>query len=277
MNAEKSYYPLFSTKTGGSIPEKTRDYSSSLQIDYSLFTGHSINQSSTPEMQNTKRHICFWLTLVVAFISSFAFSSVSCYGAEEERKAFFGKEQASRDVRIVADWSLRSQDHEGVPFVILDKREAKLFVFNSNGRLLGAAPALLGAAVGDKDFEGVGNKTLENIPPEQRITPAGRYVGWGGTYLAKGKYFWISYKAGLAIHAVVNPPGQRRLERIVSPDPAEHRISWGCINVPTKFFNGNMRRVFAATNGIVYILPETQPASEFFGITGVNSIVSGNK
>ena len=221
-------------------------------------------------MQKTQRHICSKLLIIIAFISSVAFSSVSCSAAEEERKAFFGTEPASRDVRIVADWSLRSQDNHGIPFVILDKKQAKLFLFNSEGRLLGAAPALLGAAIGDKDFEGVGNKTLAHIPPEQRITPAGRYIGWGGKYLGKGKYFWINYKAGLAIHAVVNPPGQRRLERIVSQDPAEHRISWGCINVPTKFFNGKMRKIFAASNGIVYILPETQPASEFFGITAVN-------
>ncbi len=228
-------------------------------------------------MQKSKHHIFSWLHIIIAFIISSAFSSVPCSAAEEERKAFFGTEQASDDVRIVADWSLRSQDIQGLPFVILDKKQAKLFLFNSDGRLLGAAPALLGAAIGDKDFEGVGNKTLSNIPPEQRITPAGRYVGWGGKYLDKGKYFWINYKAGLAIHAVVNPPGQRRLERIVSPDPAEHRISWGCINVPITFFNGSMRQIFAASNGIVYILPETQPASEFFGITGVNSVVSGNK
>jgi hypothetical protein len=176
------------------------------------------------------------------------------------------------------EWKGNKYDIKKIEFVkngynaiaILDKKEAKLFLFNAGGELLGAAPALLGAAVGDKDFEGVGNKTLSNIPPEQRITPAGRYVGWGGKYLGKGKYFWINYKAGLAIHAVVNPPGQRRLERIVSPDPREHRISWGCINVPTKFFNAKMRRVFAASNGIVYILPETMPASEFFGITAVN-------
>ncbi len=221
-------------------------------------------------MQKPERHIYSWLLIIIAFISSIAFSSVSCSAAEEERKAFFGTEQASDDVRIVADWSLRSQDNKGIPFVILDKKQAKLFLFNRDGRLIGAAPALLGAAVGDKDFEGVGNKTLAHIPPEQRITPAGRYTGWGGKYLGKGKYFWINYKAGLAIHAVVNPPGQRRLIRIVSADPAEHRISWGCINVPVKFFNGTMRKIFAASNGIVYILPETQPSSEFFGITAVN-------
>ena len=221
-------------------------------------------------MQNTKRRSCFWLHIVIAFISSFTVRSLTCFAAEEERKAFFGTEQASDDVRIVADWSLRSRDNQGIPFVILDKKQAKLFLFNSEGLLLGAAPALLGAAIGDKDFEGVGNKTLAHIPPEQRITPAGRYIGWGGKYLGKGKYFWINYKAGLAIHAVVNPPGQRRLERIVSQDPAEHRISWGCINVPTKFFNGKMRKIFAASNGIVYVLPEKQPASEFFGIPAVN-------
>ena len=221
-------------------------------------------------MQKIQRKSYSWLHIVIAFISIFEFSSVLCSAAEEEQKAFFGTEEASDDVRIVADWSLRSGNSLKMPFVILDKKEAKLFLFNAGGQLLGAAPALLGAAVGDKDFEGVGNKTLSNIPPEQRITPAGRYVGWGGKYLGKGKYFWINYKAGLAIHAVVNPPGQRRLERIVSPDPREHRISWGCINVPTTFFNAEMRRVFAASNGIVYILPENMPASEFFGITAVN-------
>ena len=47
-------------------------------------------------------------------------------------------------VRELARWAVDSADHGGMPFAIVDKRGATLNVFDGNGRLLGATPALPG-------------------------------------------------------------------------------------------------------------------------------------
>jgi len=46
--------------------------------------------------------------------------------------------------------------------------------------------------------------------------------------------------------------------------PLDKRISYGCINVPAKFFDNVVRPAFTGTNGIVYVLPETRLAREVF-------------
>ena len=63
----------------------------------------------------------------------------------EARSANFGTEAASGDARAVANWVATSGDNRGLPFVIVDKIDAKVFVFDATGALLGAAPALLAA------------------------------------------------------------------------------------------------------------------------------------
>jgi len=49
----------------------------------------------------------------------------------------------------MADWVVDSGDSGSLPFVILDKPDAKVFVFDQNGQLLGAAWVLVGLAQGD--------------------------------------------------------------------------------------------------------------------------------
>ncbi len=217
-------------------------------------------------MRKNTHHLRYWL-YVAALMVSFECISFSNTAAKSENKAYFGAEQTSNDVQLVANWVVQSHDNHGMPFVIVDKKQAKIFIFDAEGKILGAARALLGMAEGDYDPEGIGNKSLAQIPPKQRITPAGRYIARLGNNGHGGLYLWVDYDANLAIHAVVNPPGQRRLERIVSPDPKEHRISWGCINIPVICFNDIICPLFKKSKGIVYILPETKSPIAFFGIS----------
>jgi len=217
-------------------------------------------------MRTNTLHLRYWLH-VAALIVSLECISFPDATAKSENKAFFGAEQASDDVQLVANWAVKSHDNQGLPFVIVDKKQAKIFIFDVDGQIIGAARALLGMAEGDYDMESIGSKTLAQIPPKQRITPAGRYIARLGNNGHGGLYLWVDYDANIAIHAVVNPPGQRRLERIISPDPKEHRISWGCINVPVICFNTIICPLFKKSKGIVYILPETKSPIAFFGIT----------
>jgi hypothetical protein len=181
------------------------------------------------------------------------------------RHANFSGEQASADARAIADWVVDSGDNGGKPFVILDKTDAKLFVFNPAGHLIGASAALLGSARGDDSPPGIGNKQLAEITPNERTTPAGRFVAEPGENLKGEGIVWVDYDAGLSIHAVrANNPRERRLMRLASPTPTDNRISYGCINLPLNFFRTVVAPTFRRTRGIVYVLPETRPARVVF-------------
>ena len=185
------------------------------------------------------------------------------------KRADFAREPASRDARHIADWVVDSGDNQGLPFVVLDKTDAKIFVFDAGGRIRGAAPALLGLARGDDTVPGIGNRELSSIRPEERTTPAGRFVAERGTSM-RGKntedIVWVDYDSGVSLHRVVTSnPRDRRLERLATPTPADNRISYGCINVPAAFYNEVVNPSFTGTKGIVYVLPEIRPVRQVFG------------
>src|SRR5688572_11188945 len=53
------------------------------------------------------------------------------------------------DVHALHQWALATGDHQQQPFAVVDKRSARIFVFDGTGRLVGADHALLGQAPGD--------------------------------------------------------------------------------------------------------------------------------
>ena len=193
------------------------------------------------------------------------------------KRANFERERASRDVRQVADWVVHAADNrvdldsapeEGrLPFVILDKKDARLYVFDAAGRLRGAAPALLGLGTGDTALPGIGAQELSNIAPKDRVTPAGRFVAELGIDTHKEDVLWVDHDGALAIHRVITTnPKERRAHRLGTPTPLDNRISWGCINIPVKFYNQVVQPSFTGTRGIVYILPETRPLRAVFAL-----------
>src|SRR5690349_17491084 len=88
------------------------------------------------------------------------------------RQADFGREQAAAEVRAVADWVARSRDNGAAPFLIVDKRHARLFVFDAGAHLVANAPILLGSAKGDDSVPGIGDRKIADIRPDERTTPA---------------------------------------------------------------------------------------------------------
>ena len=188
------------------------------------------------------------------------------------RLAKFEHERASRDVTYVANWVVHSSDNHlaeddrRVAFVILDKKEARVYVFDETGRLRGVAPALLGLGLGDTAPPGIGAKQLSAIAPKDRITPAGRFVSRMGLDTHGKDVLWLDYDGALAMHRVAAGTAKdRRLERLSSPNPRDKRISFGCINLPVKFYENVLHPAFKESPGIVYVLPETKPAKELFG------------
>lgn len=181
------------------------------------------------------------------------------------KHANFQQEPTSRAAMHIADWVVDSGDNQGMPFVIVDKTGAKVFVFHANGLLRGAAPALLGLAMGDESVAGIGDRELSAIRPLERTTPAGRFVA-SLDRNSRGKgILWVDYDSAVSLHPVLTSNlRERRLERLTTPTPLDNRISYGCINVPAKFYSDVVNPAFAGTNGIVYVLPEVRGTREIF-------------
>ena len=79
------------------------------------------------------------------------------------------------DAEQVLRWVVRSRDNEDLPFIIIDKRQAHVWVFDRAAQLRGDAPVLLGSARGDHSVPGIGEMPLSQIKPADRTTPAGRF------------------------------------------------------------------------------------------------------
>lgn len=184
----------------------------------------------------------------------------------QSRRADFRGEAASREARLIADWVTAAGDNGEMPFVVIDKVHAKVFVFDPVGRLRGAAPALLGIARGDDTVPGIGDRKLSSIRLEERTTPAGRFIAVLGRDLHED-ILWIDYGSSLSLHRVVNgTAGDQRLQRLATETPVDNRISYGCVNVPIQFYEDFIRPAFTDTSGVVYILPEVKKIESVFPV-----------
>ncbi len=191
--------------------------------------------------------------------------SVASAPTQQLRQANFLDANPSEDARQVADWVAASGDNNGLPFIVVDKIGAMVFVFDSNDRLLGATSALLGEARGDDSVPGIGSQKLATITPAERTTPAGRFVAEPGRDLEHNDILWIDYGASLALHRVAQgSPGDHRLQRLASTSPSDKRITYGCVNVSIEFYDDVVQKTFSGTTGIVYILPEIKTLQEVF-------------
>lgn len=174
----------------------------------------------------------------------------------------FGVESASDEVRQMAGWVVASADSQKMPFIIVDKKNAKVFLFESSGQLHGASAALLGLGQGDDTVPGIGERKLSSIKPEERTTPSGRFVASLGTNLQGKEIVWIDYAAAISMHRVVTSnASERRAQRLASPSVLDNRISYGCINVPAPFFDAMLLPAFKKSSGVVYVLPERKTVS----------------
>ena len=174
-------------------------------------------------------------------------------------------EPLSETAQDLARWAIASGDNGGLPFIVIDKVAAEVLVYGGDGELRGATAALLGFAHGDDSVPGIGDRKLAAIRPEERTTPAGRFLSSFGPAASRADAFWVDYATAISLHPVVTAtPKERRLQRLQSPSPDDNRITYGCINVARPFYNNVIRRTFIGTKGVVYILPETRPLAEVF-------------
>ncbi len=181
----------------------------------------------------------------------------------------------SATVARMGAWAVSSGDNHGLPYIIVDKPAAEVFVFDSAGALLGAAPALLGVALGDDTAPGIGDIALSKIPLDERTTAAGRFVARLGPAEGMKNVLWVDFDSALSLHPVItSDPQEQRLQRLRSPSPEDRRITHGCINVPAAFYQNVVHKTFAGTAGVVYILPDSRPLEEVFPDFGIRAEAS---
>jgi hypothetical protein len=190
------------------------------------------------------------------------------------RQVDFGTTQPTDDVRQTAVWAVASGDHKNKSFVILDKKDARVYIFDPTGRLKAVSPVLLGYAVGDDNAPGIGDKPLSQILPEERTTPAGRYVAEMGMNARGEDVVWVDYDAAVSMHRVLTTnPAERRLERLATPTHEDNRVSYGCINLPKAFYEDVLAPTVRGGGAIIYVLPETRPLHQVFASINTKNLV----
>jgi hypothetical protein len=183
----------------------------------------------------------------------------------------FAGERASDDTRYVASWVLAIADNEGQPFAIVDKRDARIYIFEPDGQLIGASAALLGTDLGDLSVPDIAHRAPASLAPGERTTAAGRFASEPGHNDKGEDIVWVDYDASLAIHRLrPAPPHERRAERLDSSTTADNRISLGCIVVPVAFYESVVRPSLGQRRGVVYVLPESRPVQAMFGTVEVS-------
>ena len=204
--------------------------------------------------------------LVLAAVSHLAFQPAS--GAEPSRTF-------TPDAAELFQWVERTRDNGQLPFMIIDKRQTHLWVFDRSGRLQGDAPVLLGSARGDHSVPGIGDKKLSEIKSQERTTPAGRFVAEVGTNARGEDVVWVDYDGAVSMHRVLTTNSkERRVQRLATPTSDDNRVSYGCINVPTAFFENVVKTTVRGGNSIVYVMPESLPLRNVFSQLAVAHLKS---
>jgi hypothetical protein len=192
--------------------------------------------------------------------------AIACTAAAAPVDGSFDKARPSLDARLAVEWIRSSGDAAGQPFMVVDKKSARVFVFDGSGRMRAQTPALLGAARGDASAPGVGERAQNGtLQPEDLTTPAGRFVTHPGRNIDGEPVIWVDYAAAFAIHRL--RPGRSeasRSARLQSPRPQERRVSLGCVVVPVAFYLDVIEPLFGRRSGVVYVLPETPEGREQF-------------
>lgn len=172
----------------------------------------------------------------------------------------------SADAARVADWIASSGDNRSFPYAIIDKKAAAIFLFDAMGKPLGHAPVLIGIALGDDATPGVGRKSLAQLGPTEKTTPAGRFLAKYGWAAGRQRMLWVDYADSVGLHPIPKDAAksERRRERMLSPTSDDNRITFGCINVPASFYVRHVRPLFQSKGGYVYVLPDTKTVEAVF-------------
>lgn len=220
----------------------------------------------SPNHRVTRRHALFAGTAALAVIAAttapraWAASGSTASGANA-----WPLPDATAEARKLVAWATATSDHKGLPFAVIDKPAARIHVFSPRGQWVASSAVLLGAALGDTSAPDIGTRPLSQIRPEERTTPAGRFVTEPGRNLRGDDIVWIDYDSAVSLHRVRSASAaERRRQRLASASPGDKRISYGCVNAPEAFYNQYIAPVFGRGPGVIYVLPDTEPFATIF-------------
>jgi hypothetical protein len=179
--------------------------------------------------------------------------------------ADFGQVDAPADVVHVANWVSYTHNSQKKAFVLIDKKQAQMYVFDPSGKLRSRSPVLLGKAVGDDSAPGIGTRPFSQIREDEKTTPAGRFLARPGKNNHGVGIIWIDYNAAISMHRMRSASAdEHRADRMATEDPGDNRISYGCVNVPAAFYNSVLLPT-VKKGAYVYVLPETRTPQQQFG------------
>lgn len=180
--------------------------------------------------------------------------------------ADFRNDLPSPDARLMANWVVGTRDNGQRAFILVDKKDAREYVFTPDGHLVDSAPVLLGEAQGDRVIPGTETKLPSEIKPDEKTTPAGRFVAEPGVNADDEDVIWVDYDAAISMHRV-RPAvaAEQRLERLATLTTDDNRISFGCINLPRSFYEDVAKPTVTKYGAIIYVLPETTTVQAEFG------------
>jgi hypothetical protein len=179
--------------------------------------------------------------------------------------AKFGSEAPTPDARLLANWVVGTHDNGQHAFILVDKKDARAYVFRPDGQLQDSAPVLLGAAHGDTIAPGSGDKPLSQMTQDEKITPTGRFVAKPGVNADDEDVIWVDYDDAISMHRVrPKVESEHRLERLASLTTDDNRISFGCINLPVSFYEDVAKPTVDRYGAVIYVLPEQKSLQEVF-------------
>jgi hypothetical protein len=164
--------------------------------------------------------------------------------------------ELSDQQRAVSAIAIQNGDRR---FLMLDKSRGELLLF-VDGQPVFQGAALVGESRADEIPPYLFNKPF-SVPAKlaEKVTPAGLYTVRREADPHYGTIFTINEIKGtdwdITIHRIAIVPGERRPERIRSPDAAGRHITNGCINVERETI-GFLERNVTGPRTSLYILPE---------------------
>lgn len=141
------------------------------------------------------------------------------------------REGWSAPVRQTAAWAIETNDHRGLPFVVVDQARGRLFAFTGRGRLVGSTPIL-------RDPVGL-----------EESAPAGRFVADTRRSARAGVIVWSNEHDMLSLDAA--PPPSR------GHDPLKagfHHRGGGALHVAGDFYRRHLH-AFRHRSSVAYVLP----------------------
>jgi hypothetical protein len=127
------------------------------------------------------------LTLAVLGFGVYFDHASSSIAAPQQAAAMdraLARDDASPDVRRVAQWAVATQDTAGLPFVVVDNVESRIFAFDPQGRSIGSASVHDGSA-----------------PQRAASDSPGRFVADPIASARSGAVVWVSAGRQIAVRS----------------------------------------------------------------------------